>query len=133
MTNNEPSVAELVEAFQAAVINAWSMESPARAWTTDVARAALVAKFTRLERRCAEMEKRIVTAADLEWIRISIDGAATALPVLFTMCTKVGLREGATVADEINGDIITAKRELARILSRLSLPPERANEGKIGG
>jgi hypothetical protein len=61
-----------------------------------------------------------ITAPELEWLRISLAGAATALPVLFTMLTKAGLREGATVADEINANVITANRELQHILSRLS-------------
>ncbi|MGP1667560.1 MAG: hypothetical protein ACTS5I_16990 [Rhodanobacter sp.] len=36
------------------------------------------------------------------------------------MLTKAGLKEGAMVADEINANVITANREIAHILSRLS-------------
>lgn len=65
-------------------------------------------------------DNRIVTPAELEWLRIALDGAGKALPVLFTMLTKAGLREGAMVADEINANVVTANRELARILKRVS-------------
>lgn len=73
------------------------------------AEAALLAK-----------DPRIVTPGELEWLRIALDGAGKAVPVLFTMLAKVGLKEGAMVADEINANIITANRELARILERVS-------------
>lgn len=63
-----------------------------------------------------------VTAPELEWLRIALSGAANAMPVLFTMLAKAGLREGAMVADEINANIITANRELQHILSRLKIP-----------
>ena len=61
-----------------------------------------------------------ITQADLEWLRIALDGAGNALPVLFTMLTKIGCREGAVVADEINANIITARKELSHLFSRLS-------------
>lgn len=69
------------------------------------------------------MPKFEVTPAELEWLRIALGGAANAMPVLFTMLTKAGLREGAMVADEINANIITANRELQRILNRVSREP----------
>jgi hypothetical protein len=54
---------------------------------------------------------------------VSLRGAATALPVLFTMCSKLGFREGATVADEINAGVQTAMKELAHMRSLLPAPP----------
>ena len=69
-----------------------------------------------------------VTPDELEWLRISLDGASKALPVLFTMLAKAGLREGAMVADQINADIITANRELQRILERVSREEGSSNE-----
>lgn len=62
-----------------------------------------------------------ISAASLEWLRIALDGAGKAVPVLFTMLAKAGLKEGAMVADEINANVITANRELARIIRSLSL------------
>lgn len=71
------------------------------------------------------MEKFEVTRGELEWLRIALDGAGKAVPVLFTMLVKAGLKEGAMVADEINANVITANRELARILNRLPSEEKR--------
>jgi hypothetical protein len=67
-----------------------------------------------------------VTPAELEWLRIALDGAGKAVPVLFTMLSKAGMKEGAMVADEINANIITANRELQRILRRVSREDSRS-------
>ena len=42
-----------------------------------------------------------------------------------TLAHKAGLKEGAMVADEINANVITANRELARILEHL---PSEGND-----
>lgn len=57
---------------------------------------------------------------DLDFLRIALDGASKALPVLFTMLTTAGLREGATVADEINGNIRSARKRLGSLLEKSS-------------
>lgn len=76
-------------------------------------------------RRAAE------TPAEPHWplIDTALQGAANALPVLFTMLTKVGLREGAMVADEINGNVLCAIKQLAHVRR----PPVKAPAPDICG
>lgn len=57
-------------------------------------------------------------AHELELLRIALDGAAKAVPVLFTILANAGLREGAMVADEINANIMTARKELAHLMDK---------------
>ena len=53
----------------------------------------------------------------LQGVKEAVDAAATALPVLFTMCSKIGLKEGAMAADEILGSIQWAQKELAHMMT----------------
>jgi len=53
----------------------------------------------------------------LQGIKEALDAAATALPVLFTICSKIGLKEGAMAADEILGSIQWAQKELAHMMT----------------
>jgi len=61
-----------------------------------------------------------MTREELIGIKQAVDAAAIALPVLFTMCSKVGLREGAMAADEILGSVKFAQKQLAHALEALS-------------
>lgn len=76
------------------------------------------------------------TAAELHWplIDTALQGAANALPVLFTMLTKAGLREGAMVADEINGNVLCAIKQLAhgRRPALKTSAPQAGSSGSSG-
>lgn len=56
------------------------------------------------------------TAVDL--FRVALEGADSALPVLITMLTKVGLKQGVVVADEIHGNIKCALKVYAATLAQ---------------
>jgi hypothetical protein len=66
--------------------------------------------------------ERVLPTTDLEWIAHVLKDADAALAVLFTMLAKVGLRDGAMVADEIAANVKTA-RKLCGHLSASALEP----------
>ena len=57
---------------------------------------------------------------DLHFIASTLRDAETALKVLFTMCTKAGLKEGAMVADEILGNVRTAIKHCMLLTSDIT-------------
>lgn len=85
---------------------------------------ALQAQNTALAARVARLEGAF-NAGHHALIDQALKGAATALPVLFTMCTKLGFREGATVADEINANVLTAIKQFGHIRAALSPQAEK--------
>ncbi len=111
-TANEPSVAELVDEYRDAVRSTTSSYEHGHGYLGEAderaARKELIAALTRLERRCAEMERALRQVS-----RYDLDG---------TCGGESGYcREGLTRDD--SGDWVPYS-EIAALLS-----PERANEG----
>lgn len=72
---------------------------------------------------------RVLPKTDLEWIAYALNDAATALPVLFTMLTKIGARDGAMVADEILGHVKSAQKNCSHLIERERTANEPLSEG----
>src|SRR6185312_1395306 len=117
---------------QAAVDFACEIVRPAVWAEIERLRTRLELETAALEQACAAPVDRPVTVeaaraahetpqppskTQLQGIKEAVDAAATALPVLFTMCSKVGLRAGAMAADEILGSIQWAQKELAHMMT----------------
>jgi hypothetical protein len=76
-------------------------------------------------------KERSLPTTSLEWIAHALNDAATALPVLFTMLTKIGARDGAMVADEILGHVKCAQKECARLVEAERRTPETTAEPHV--
>lgn len=82
---------------------------------TDKARWVRAEDYERVTAELSVLKRQQSETTELHWplIDTALSGAAKALPVLFTMLTKAGLREGAMVADEINGNVLCAIKQLS--------------------
>jgi hypothetical protein len=58
---------------------------------------------------------RVLPTTELEWIAQALEDADKALAVLFTMCSKQKLMQGAVVADEIRADVQSAMKNVAHL------------------
>lgn len=99
-----------LETLKADVEELRASGAESRAWTQII--PALIAEVERLR----ELSVTLLTR--------EIDSVATALPEMFKHAAKTP--EGLAIWDQINADIITARKELAHLAE--ALPPPR--EGK---